>query len=417
MKLQAFSNYIRECKHSETLRINQLSHALANDNQTVYRMGFGQSPFPVPTEICQALSRANHRKEYTDVQGDKRLRQAVCDLHQKLEGKNWKEEEIIIGSGSKILLFCIFAALTRAEILLPAPSWVSYEPQAKLAGHKVNWLITHSKNRWRLTAQQLEDYCKQRTTTELPLILVLNFPSNPTGQNYTESELKDLTRVMRQYNILVIADEIYSLLNFEGSYNSMQDFYPEGCIVTSGMSKWCGAGGWRLGICHIPEVLGSQFKQAVLGVASETYSCAPSPIQAAATSAYENVKLVQSFIDKQVDLLKQVSKWCSAKLTEAGVHLYPAQGGFYLFLDFSEFKQSLNKRGITNSTKLTESLLTSTGVALLSGSAFGMPEESLTARLAFVDFNGEQIWRQGKAPAEIQHLKHGIELICEWVQR
>jgi aspartate aminotransferase len=409
------SNHLRECKHSETLRINQLTHKLSKENKSVYRMGFGQSPFPVPEEICKALADANHRKEYTDVQGDLELRKAICDFHQKMEGKDWQEDELIVGSGSKILIFCIFAALVDAEVLLAAPSWVSYEPQAKLAGHEVNWLITKPEQRWRITASELEAYCQQRDKKQVPLVLVLNYPSNPTGQSYSKGELMDLADVMRRYNVLVIADEIYSLLNFESRCRSLQEFYPEGCIVTSGMSKWCGAGGWRLGFCHIPEALGRQFKQAVLGVASETYSCAPTPIQIAAISAYGNVDLVQPFIKKQVHLLKQVSDWCSNRLIEAGVQLSPAQGGFYLFVDFSKFKEKFKRLGITTSEKLTEVLLESCGVALLPGSAFGMPVDSLTARLAFVDFEGEQIWEEGDEP-EIEHLKQGIRLICEWLQ-
>ena len=125
MNQLALASYFRDCKHSETLRVNQLSHTLIQKNQTIYKMGFGQSPFPVPDVVCEALSQARHRKEYTDVQGNLRLRQAICLFHQLFERKNWNEEQIIVGSGSKILLFCLFSAFAKAEVLLPAPSWVS----------------------------------------------------------------------------------------------------------------------------------------------------------------------------------------------------------------------------------------------------------------------------------------------------
>lgn len=416
MKNEMLSPYLRDCKHSETLRINQLSHSMIKNNQTVYKMGFGQSPFPVHVSICDALAKASHRKEYSDVQGILELRQSICSAHQLLEEKNWSAEQVIVGSGSKILLFSLFSAFRNAEVLLPAPSWVSYEPQAQLAGHQVSWLITSIEDGWRITPQQLRNYCNQRLNPQIPLILVLNYPSNPTGQVYTKSELQQLAEVMRQYNIIVIADEIYSLLYFNGKCESLQTYYPEGCIVTSGLSKWCGAGGWRLGFCHIPQQLGEDFKQAVLGVASETYSCAPTPIQVAAIAAYLKTELAQSVLQNQTDLLNQVSSWCNNELANSGINLCEAQGGFYLFLDFAHYRHKLAQRGITTSNQLTQSILMNTGVALLPGSAFGMPAESLTTRLAFVDFDGEQVYKKELADFDFTHMKKGISLLCDWVK-
>ncbi len=407
--------YIRSGKHSETLLINQLSQSRAENNQQVFKFGFGQSPFPVPEAITQQLAQAAHRKEYMSVQGHLPLRQAICSFHTTLETKNWSPEQIIVGTGSKILLFCVMAAFEKAEILLPAPSWVSYAPQGKLAGHKVHWLATNFDNHWRLTARQLDDHCKNRLNPELPLILILNYPSNPTGQTYSGDELSELAAVMKKHHVVCLADEIYSLLSYKKDTASIADYYPEGCIVSSGISKWCGAGGWRLGFIHVPSQLEEKLFQAIIGVASETYSCAPAPIQIAATEAYSNQPLANDFLAKQISLLKQISEYCTIELNKIGVKVHAAEGGFYLFPDFIAYKENLAQRGIHNSEQFTAALVDETGVALLPGSAFGMEDDILTTRLAFVDFDGSQIWNED-TQADFDKVKLGIKKLCDWLK-
>ncbi len=417
MTLQDFlKKHIKPGKHSETLLINQLSQLRSDNNQNVYKFGFGQSPFPVPDKIVESLSNAAHRKEYMSVQGHAPLRKAIVNFHEELENKHWDAEQIIVGAGSKILLFCIMAALENADILLPAPSWVSYAPQGKLSGHKVEWLPTRYDQHWQLTPEMLEQYCLNRKNQGIPLILVFNYPSNPTGQTYSREQLSALAKVMRKHQIIVIADEIYSLLTYHNKYSTLEEFYPEGCIVSSGISKWCGAGGWRLGFHHIPKQLGEDFFQAVIGVASETYSCAPSPIQIAAMDAYTDTTLARLFLAKQITLLTTISKHCSSTLRMAGIHVHDAQGGFYLFPDFSPFREKLSQRNILTSEQLTGALMEETGVALLPGSAFGMPVKSLTARLAFVDFDGAQIWQEDQPDAEFEKVKAGIDRLCGWLE-
>ncbi len=412
----SFEKFLRPSKHSETLLINQLSQMRAENQEKVFKFGFGQSPFPVPKAISQALADAAHRKEYMSVQGHLPLRQAICELHSQKENKSWDPERVIVGAGSKILLYCVMAAFEQAEVLLPAPSWVSYEPQGKLANHQVNWIGTEFEQGWRLTPEALDSYCQSRSHPEIPLILVFNYPSNPTGQSYSRARLQSLAEVMRRHNIIVIADEIYSLLSFSDSHSTIEDFYPEGCIVSSGLSKWCGAGGWRLGFVHIPKIMGEALFQGVIGVASETYSCAPSPIQVAATEAYQNEPLASVFLNKQKQLLDEISHYCGKNLRLAGVKVHNAEGGFYLFPDFSNFQQALEDKGIHTSEQLTNAIMEETGVALLPGSAFGMPPSSLTARLAFVDFDGGQIWDESQQSADFDKVKQGIQALCQWLE-
>ncbi len=395
--------------------INQVSLARAENNQEVFKFGFGQSPFPVPENVTKTLANSAHRKEYMSVQGHPPLRQAICDFHLDSEQKNWSPERIIVGTGSKILLFCVMAAFEKAELLLPAPSWVSYDPQGKLAGHPVNWLTTNFEDRWRLTAEQLDHYCQTRKDPNLPLLLVLNYPSNPTGQTYTSEELSNLAIIMKKHNVIVIADEIYSLLSYSSDTGSIADFYPEGCIVSSGISKWCGAGGWRLGFIHVPQQLGDKLFQAIIGVASETYSCASSPIQIAATEAYTNKAIAYDFLEKQTQLLQKISEHCTNELQKADINVHAAEGGFYIFPDFCNYKQKLSEKGIDTSEQLTAALMDETGVALLPGSAFGMSPSYLTTRLAFVDFDGAQILEDG-SDDNFDKVKQGIARMISWLK-
>ena len=419
---------LRTGKHSETLLINQLSQERTDKNKTVYKLGFGQSPFPVPFKITEELKNAANRKEYTSVQGLKSLRESISNFHKEFENKDWDPDQVIVAGGSKILLFCIMAAFEKAEILLPAPSWVSYEPQGKLAGHEVNWIETKFDDQWHLTAEQLEEYCQSRKSgqsknSDIPLILVFNYPSNPTGQTYNEKQLSDLADVMKKHNIIVISDEIYSLLTYSKDYPNLSDYYPEGSIVSSGLSKWCGAGGWRLGFHHLPKELGEDFKQAVIGAASETYSCAPTPVQVAATHAYSNIDDAKVFLSRQKAVLNEVSQYVSKELNNAKVRTHPAQGGFYLFPDFSHFRDALKNIGISTGEELTSRLMEEIGVALLPGSAFGMSNESLTARLAFVDFDGNQIYSDTfdnnnlETSFEFGKIKEGIKKLCDWFKQ
>lgn len=406
--------FLRPAKESETLLINQISIQRADSNQEVYKFGFGQSPFPVPQAIVDALATAAHRKEYMSVQGHLPLRKAIATFHQKFENKNWQADNIIIGSGSKILIFSIMAAFAQAEVVLPAPSWVSYEPQAKLLGHKVDWIQTSFDDKWRLTSSALDEYCNSRKDKNIPLILVLNYPNNPTGQTFEKSEIKALAEVLEKHNVIVIADEIYGLLTYDKPQASIADYYPQGCIVTGGLSKWCGAGGWRIGFAHIPPELGKHMLQGVIGVASETYSCASSPIQVAATVAYEETEIAEEFLQKQIALLTEVNAYCCQKLNQANIQVHPCQGGFYQFPDFSAYQDKLKAKNITTSSELTTVLIEDTGVALLPGSAFGMPDEILTARLAFVDLDGSQILNNDKT--DFKTLKKGITKLCDWVK-
>ena len=131
---------------------------------------------------------------------------------------------------------------------------------------------------WKVTPQTLTELVDQNPDMSKHKLLILNNPGNPSGTVYTAEELKALSVVCRQKQIIVLSDEIYSLLNFNGNHSSLLDFYPEGTLVTSGFSKWSSAGGWRIGYIIVPKEMNTM-NRILQSAASQTYSCAPAPMQ------------------------------------------------------------------------------------------------------------------------------------------
>ncbi len=409
--------YLRPINHSETLLINERSDSL-EQSRRVFRFGFGQSPFPVPASVTAVLSEHAAEKGYMPVQGWRQLREAAASFHRATDGVDWQPERVLVGPGSKLLIYSVMAAFTEADVLLVSPSWVSYEPQARLAGHEVHRIQTSAATEWRLTAGQLDVFCAQRAVPQRPLILVLNYPGNPSGTTYSESQLQDLAEVMRRYQVLVISDEIYGMLNHQGQHRSLARYYPEGTLVTGGLSKWCGVGGWRLGIMHVPEALADNLMPRLLGVASETWSCVTSPVQHAAAKAYAFGPEVQAYVEAERRVLTHIGLKAAAFLNSTGVANAVPEGGFYLFPDFAGWRETLANSGIHTSDQLCARLLNEAGVALLPGTAFGMPADELVARLSYVNFDGAAALTASAEELDqiATPVMEGLEAICSWLK-
>jgi len=415
---------VRGKQQSATLEINERIKRFHDRGRHVYRFGLGQSPFPVPPVIVDALKVNAHQKAYLPVKGLPELREAVAEFHQRLEGIEYSGEDVLIGPGSKELMF-ILQLVYYGDLVITSPAWVSYAPQAAIIGRKIQWLHTHAHNNWRLIPEAIENLCHDDPYK--PRLIILNYPDNPTGCTYTGDELKAIAKVARKYKVVLLSDEIYAELHYQGKHISIARFYPEGTIISSGLSKWCGAGGWRLGTFTFPKSM-HWLLDAMAVVASETYTSTSAPIQYAAIRAFKGGITIEQYLWHSRKILHSLSKNLGKILRDAGIQVSEPQGAFYLFPDFSAFKNNLHERGIKNSVELCRALLDDTGVALLPGSVFGRPADELTARLAFVDFDGS------RALAAAEHLNaenqlddeflkvycgnviDGVKKICSWLQ-
>lgn len=380
------NNNLEGLRESPTLRINQHCKELAAQGRKIYKLGLGQSPFPVPSPVVNSLRLHAPEKDYLHVQGLPQLRQAVAEFHRKKDGVAINPEDVIIGPGSKELLF-LLQLVFDGEVIIPSPSWVSYLPQAKIIGNTVHVIHTTSDNKWRLLPQELDDFCKKHRKDSKPYLLILNYPGNPDGITYTQDMMKELAETARRNNIIILSDEIYAQLHHQGNHVSIARFYPEGTIISSGLSKWCGAGGWRLGTFSFPPNLHT-LMNAMAVVASETYTSVSAPIQYAAVQAFLCGAEIEEYLLHARRILAMLGRETAGILREGGILVNDPVGGFYHFIDFTRLENKLHARDIMDSPSFCEALLQETGVAILPGEDFNRPPAELSARLSYVDFDG-----------------------------
>jgi len=415
---------VRGMPVSATLFINELSNKLKQEGKKIYRMGLGQSPFPVPKIIVEELRSNAFQKDYQHVKGLLPLREAVADYHSRRNDLQCSAEDILIGPGSKELMF-LLQFVYYGEILIPTPSWVSYAPQAKIIGRQIVWIDKKETHRWRLHPEDIHRICKSDPSR--PRLVILNYPSNPTGVTYSKDELEELASVAKKYRVIVLSDEIYGELDFNGTHTSIARFYPEGTIISGGLSKWCGAGGWRLGTFTFPNSLRSLI-DTMAAVASETFTATSAPIQYAAVKAFKGGIEIERYLWNARKILKALGGKLYGILASAEVVCPEPDGAFYLFCNFKNYADKLRAKNIFSSMEMTTKLLEETGVALLPGNVFGRPETEFTARLAYVDFDGSRALAAAEtiSPEDpitdeflttyCSHILEGAEKIVDWIK-
>lgn len=375
---------VRALRLSPTLAIDERCARMAHEGRTVYRLGLGQSPFPVPQSIVDELRANAHQKDYLPVRGLRTLREAVARWLHAGQGIERSGQDVLVGPGTKQLMFTL-QLVFQGDLIVPSPAWVSYAPQARLAGRQVRWVNTTPQGGWRLLPGELDRVCAE--DPRRPRALVLNYPANPTGASYELRELQELAAVARKHRVLVLSDEIYGELHHEGRHRSIARYYPEGTVVSTGLSKWCGAGGWRLGVFSFPPEL-RWLQDAMATVASHSWTATSAPIQYAAVRAFQGDMEVSQYLSRARRILHHLGRASWERLRATGARVTEPVGGFMLFPDLSPLREHLLARGVTDSASLCERLLDETGVAALPGVEFGRPAEELTMRLSYVDFDG-----------------------------
>ena len=414
---------------SQTLLMSEQSNEMERSGQKIFKFGFGQSPFSPPKNVMDRLGEYANQHYYGPVQGLPALREAVSAFHKEVDGLSYDPDNILVAPGSKNLLYSAMGAFKEADVLIPAPSWVSYAPQAELWGFTSIYVGANFDSKWKMTPQALEEAVAKKANPNTPSVLILNYPSNPIGVTYSKAELDQLATLFRKHNIWVISDEIYGLLHHDGQHYSLAHSYPERTIITTGLSKWCGGGGWRVGVALLPDTAEAKaLKTVMLGIASETYSCNATPIQLAAIHAYDwsNVK---DYVAHQRRILKAIGTEITEMLNAANIRTHQPEGGFYVFPDFSAYRDALAAKNITDISTLTATLLEETQAALLPGTAFGLADDVLAARLSYVNFDGnaaikgsEKVGLDNPLPADFTktycaRTLEGIKSISDWVRR
>jgi len=412
---------------ASNLAFNEKVKDLQAEGHKIYHFAFGQSPFSVPEPFVRHLKDTASVNDYLNVSGLLQLRKAVVDFHQEWDQVDLDIDSLVVGPGSKELIY-LTMAVWGGQVWLPAPAWTTYRPQAQLAGHNPRNLPQTSESGWKLEPALLEQAVSQ---VDGPHLVVLTNPGNPSGCSYTRSELESLTAVCRKHKIVIISDEIYARIQYEGSHVCMSQVYPEGTILTSGFSKWSSAGGWRLGYAHFPPAL-KQIYTAVISAASHTYSCASANIQHAVARAMEQDKeSLKEYIMSVRAVLKCVAGYCHDRLGSVGVTGNIAKGAYYFMPDFSAVRDDLAAAGAVTGQQMCDLMLKQANVALMPSSSFLLGEDDLHVRFCFVNFDGDRCLAELKSRGGWKNyipdskfveelcpdLCQGLESICVWVQK
>lgn len=380
---------LRGLKVSATLSLNEHVREMWNEGRDIYHLGFGESRFPVHPKIAEALKDNVQRRSYLPALGLKELRETVALYYQNKFQINVSPDRVVIGPGSKSLIYALLLALGE-EIILTQPSWVSYAPQAHLLGKPVTWVPLSPENNYVLDIDVLEQkITESQRNWGNPEVLVINSPQNPTGTMIPPHKIEELADFARDQGLMVVSDEIYALTTFgEIPHASIAQFYPEGSIILGGLSKHLSLGGWRFGVAILPPGrAGKAIAQALQNIASSIWSCVTAPVQYAALVAYSGDPDVEDYIDTCTQIHSIRTRYLYDVLVELDIPCVKPTGAFYVFPTFKKWAEPLAARGVHTSEELAIYLLENHELATLPGTAFNCAPENLCLRLSssFID--------------------------------
>jgi aspartate/methionine/tyrosine aminotransferase len=374
----------RAPKLSPTLAINEAVKARIRGGDEIVHLGFGEAGVPVHPLLRQALAAASADGGYGEVAGSAALRESIAAYYTR-RGLDTERSQIVVGPGSKALLYALMIAL-EGDLVLPQPAWVSYGAQAMLARkHVIPVPIPPETGGIPDPARLRAEVARARSAGRNPQLLLVTQPDNPTGTFPSRSRLEAVLSEAAACGLFVISDEIYGDLVHTGKgFTSAATISPTNCVLTSGLSKSMALGGWRVGVARVPDTtFGQALLDRVLAIASEIWSCIPGPVTAAAQLAYDEPPEIVAHVHASRRLHSQVSQTLYAAIQAvAGVTCRPPTAAFYLYPDLEGARGSLRASGVDGSSALAHALLEEHGIAVLPGDAFGDDPSALRVRVA-----------------------------------
>ena len=320
-------------------------------------LGVGEPDFDTPWHIREEgiYSLEQGRTFYTSNAGLKELKEEICKYLKKSQNIKYNEHEVFITvGGSEAIDVALRAMLDPGdEVLIPQPSYVSYEPCTILAGGKPVIIELKEDNEFRLTKEELLNAITDKTK-----ILVLPFPNNPTGAIMEKEDLMDIAEVVKEKDLYVLSDEIYSELTYSGKHVSIASLpgMKERTVLINGFSKAYAMTGWRLGYAAAPEAVLEQ----MLKIHQFAIMCAPTTSQYAAVEALRNGA---PDVKKMRDSYNQRRRFLLNEFEKIGIDCFTPYGAFYTFPSIKKFGMS--------SDEFAERLLKEQKVAVVPGTAFG----------------------------------------------
>lgn len=351
---------VSELTPSLTLAIDSKAKAMRAEGIDVYSFGAGEPDFDTPEHIKAAAIEALNAgfTKYTPSSGTPELRAAISEKFKRDNGLEYKPSEIIVSNGAKQSCYNAIMAVCGEgdEVIIPAPYWLSYPDMVRLAGAEPVIVQTTQENDWKMTPQQFEEAMSPRTK-----MVIINSPGNPTGSVYTKEELRALVEVAADEEIMILSDEIYESLTYDGAEHvSVASLTPEArdlTITVNGFSKAYAMTGWRLGYLGAPEKIAKAIDSMQSHSTSGPCSFAQKGGLAAITGSQQCVAdMREEFNIRREYMFERLS----------AIHNVTAvkpKGAFYMLANIS-------KLGMT-STNFADRLLSKANVAVVPGIAFG----------------------------------------------
>ena len=376
----------------ETLKMAKLGRELRAKGIDVIDLSLGEPDFDTPQHIKDAAIKAinDNWSHYTPVAGFADLREAVCTKLKRDNNLDYLPENIVTSTGAKQSLANAILALVDDgdEVVIPTPYWVTYSELVKIARGKVVEIRTTVANQFKTTAAELEAAITPKTK-----VFMFSSPCNPSGAVYTLAELTALVEVFKKYpNIIILSDEIYEYINFEGKHESIAQFaeIKDRVVVINGLSKGFAMTGWRLGYTASNTTIAKAMEKLQGQFTSGTCSITQKAAVAALTGDLRpSLEMTEEFTRRRTRTLELVKAM-------PGFICFEPQGAFYVFPDVSAYYgKSANGETIKNAADFSMYLLNTAHVSSVMGDAFGEPN---CVRFSFANSmqNIEKAWARIK---------------------
>ncbi len=361
---------LKRFQPSAISEIFTLANQLKAEGRDILDLSVGEPDFPTPDHIKEAAICAIHNNQtrYTNVEGTLKLKQAIVRKFRQENNLHYNPEQIVVDSGAKPLLVHAMQALLDEsdEVIIPTPCWASYAGMVALCNASCTYVPCPQDKGYKLQPQDL-----QAAITAKTKLILINSPNNPTGAAYTHAEMKAITDVLLQHpNVWVLADDIYEHISYDGfSFSTPAQVEPQlykRTLTLNGVSKAYSMTGWRIGYAAGPQNL----INAIVKILSQSSGNPCSISQAAAITALEGS---QAFLAERVEIFRQRRNFLASSLNKIEGLITPIpEGAFYLYPSCAGLigKMTPNGTMINNSRDFVKYLLTSQGVAVVSGDAF-----------------------------------------------
>lgn len=363
------SKRAHQVEPSVTLATAAKAKALKAQGVDVLSLTVGEPDFITPENIRQAAIQAIENGKasfYTPTAGIPELREAILRYLQEFYGVTYETKQVIVTDGAKFALYALFQAVIDPadEVIIPVPYWVSYAEQVKLAGGHPVFVEASETEQFKVTVSQLE-----AARTEKTKAIILNSPSNPTGAIYSKDELLAIGEWAVAHNILIVSDDIYGRLVYNGHtftpMASLSEAIRKQTIIINGVSKTYAMTGWRIGFAvGNPKII-----QAMTDIASQATSNPTAVSQYAAVEALsgnqDSIEIMRHQFEERLNRIYPIIA------AIPGFRLVKPQGAFYLF---PNVREAMTMCGYEDINDFVEAILEETGVAVVTGAGFGAPD-------------------------------------------